>query len=195
MGPKGADGPCNFMGHMGLMGHMRQFLSAVATTPSTADCRLPTAHCPLRFRPVRPVPSARGATPGHRPNEGVRPVRAALRCGPGNAPSTLTSRHATSSCRGAFVAVGIHIGNRGPRRQINGPRKARGCTPSSHRTRSVLLRAALTGRKLQGATGPGISCQADGAGLTGRKHSWAVARNLRRPTTLSTSQLPANNDQ
>jgi hypothetical protein len=48
----------------------------------------PTAHLPLRFGPVWPVPPARGATPGPPPNEDTRPVRAVLRYGPGNAPPT-----------------------------------------------------------------------------------------------------------
>jgi hypothetical protein len=36
----------------------------------------------LRFRPVRPAPPARGATPGKPPNENGRPVRAALNRAP-----------------------------------------------------------------------------------------------------------------
>ena len=164
MGPKGADGPCNSMGHMGLMGHMRQFLSAVATTPSTAHCPLPTAHCPLPTAHCRlptahcPLPPAisackarstsPGCNPGSPPNAGVRPVRAALRCGPGNAPSTPTWRHATKSCQGASKVVGVHPGKREPAAKSTRPRKARCCTPGSHPTRRVLLRAALTGRKL-----------------------------------------------
>ena len=54
----------------------------------TAHCPLPTSHTRLRFRPVRPAPPARGATPGQPHNEDARPVRAALSCGPDNAPPT-----------------------------------------------------------------------------------------------------------
>jgi hypothetical protein len=181
-------GPVNFMGHMGLMGHMRQF------------CRLWRRRLSLRSAP--PAISACKASsisPGCNP--GSPPQR---KCTPCKGSSQMRSRqrpyNAHVEARNVIVPECVHSRRDShrkarSRRQINGPRKARGCTPSSHRTRSVRLRAALTGRELPGATGPGISCQADGAGLTGRKHSWAVARNLRRPTTLSTSQLPATNDQ
>ena len=44
-----------------------------------------------------------------------------------------------------------------------------------------LLRTALAGRRHSGDASPGISCQADGTGPTGRKSSGAV--NARRPNT------------
>jgi hypothetical protein len=52
----------------------------------TSHFSLPTAL--LRFRPVRPAPPARGATPGQLSNEDARPVGAVLSYGPGNASPT-----------------------------------------------------------------------------------------------------------
>ena len=52
--------------------------------PRLQPQRLAASSALLRFRPVRPAPPARGATPGQHPNENTRPVRAALSYSPGN---------------------------------------------------------------------------------------------------------------
>jgi hypothetical protein len=86
------------------------------------------------------------------------------------------------------------------------PRKAHCCIPGSHRTRSVRLRTAPAGRKLSGAARPGISCQADGTGLTGRKHTcvkmchedgaagptWRCPVNCRSPDRVGSNPGPMN---
>ena len=68
-GYQGADGPCRLHRSYGSYG-------AYATI--FVDCGDNAFHCavrPLRFRPVRPVPPARGATPGHRPQRGCTPCQ------------------------------------------------------------------------------------------------------------------------
>jgi hypothetical protein len=63
--------------------------------------------------------------------------------------------------------------------------------PGAHQTHSDRLRTAPTGRTVSRATQPGISCQANGPGLTGRKHTRAFPRLHRLPTPpLRTSHFP-----
>jgi hypothetical protein len=148
MGPRGRMGPVNFMGHMGLMGHMRQFLSAVATTPSTADCRLPTAHCPLptAISACKASSTSPGCNPGSAPPTKVyalsgqfsdaAPAAPLQRlCGRGMGFETQRHRgtqrsggSANKSCEGASKSVGIHIGMRGLR-QITRPAKPAAAHP------------------------------------------------------------------
>jgi hypothetical protein len=123
----------------------------------------PMTNDPLRFRPVRPVPPARGATPGQPPNEDARPVRAVLRYGPGNChveEGGVSKHRGTEEHRGVEAAqrnrarvrpksLGFTPESASPRR-INPPRKARCRTPDSHQTHSVRLRTALTGRSGRG---------------------------------------------
>ena len=54
-----------------------------------------------------------------------------------------------------------------------------------------LLRAALTGRRGSGIARPGIACQADGAGLTGRKRNRAQPQP-RTQEDPETEQAPQN---
>ena len=153
MGPGDQIGPVNCMGHMGLMGHMRQF---VVCGDHAFHCPLPTAHCPLRprrFRPVRPGLSARGATPGQPPAK----THALSRQFSDTAPATPlqhlcgggmgfeTQRHrgtqrsggsATQSCQGAFKAGGLTPGG-----------FAAGGTEPAMRKKAAALTASQQGRQ------------------------------------------------
>jgi len=106
---------------------------------------------PLRFRPVRPVPSARGETPGYELGGCLRPVRAALsksqatRClGAGN----LWTRRGTGVAAGDWlrctgnVTVPSTTSTHPP-----APASASACLPGISRN---LLRTALTGRRARG---------------------------------------------
>jgi hypothetical protein len=58
-----------------------------STAPGSTFRSLLTAHCPLRFRPVRPVPTARGATPGQPPKRRRTPCKGSSQLRPRQHPS------------------------------------------------------------------------------------------------------------
>ena len=167
------------------------------TIPSKARAQTKTTSLtkrPLRFRPVRPAPPARDAIPGPQPESPLRPVRPAL------SPTPATRRVVA---RNACVEVDIGAsrlagaGARPPRsrptRIALPPRNvpAHAYHPAHG---EFVLRAALAGRRSPGNAQPGISCQADGAGLTGRKPSSAGSPTGPEPQSGGNRNTPKHGD-
>jgi hypothetical protein len=101
----------------------------------------------LRLRPVRPVPPARDAIPGPRPDRPFRPVRPALSLAPATRRSVACDRRAPVLMR--HRRRNVHRGNQHAPAATTNPPSPRHAAPHAHHPSQggVLLRTALAGRQ------------------------------------------------
>jgi hypothetical protein len=115
----------------------------------TSHFPLPTAHCTAAISACKASSISPGCNPGSPPQRGCTPCK-----GSSQMRSQQRPFNAHVDARNVIVPECDHSRRDSHRKsrtsQNHAPREARCCTHGSHRTRSVRLRAALTGRRLTG---------------------------------------------